>query len=133
MCRCHHRSKIKSPSWMKALTGRVFIGYSGVPFFGAAACTEKSCISKDSALLQVNYYFPTWFLSRMLVLRDRFSSLHGHMISISTPRICSNNSHIFHLSQKGAVEAVRKLFAEGLASPFDVDEVGMSALRVCYT
>lgn len=133
MCCCHVHSKINSPLWMKAIMGRVSIGYSGAFLkLKMQACSEKSCFRANSTLLTVNYHFPTWVASRSIVLRDRYSPLHGHNISISTPRVCPWNSQIFHLAIQGSIEAVQKLFDQGLASPYDVDELGWSALSVSF-
>lgn len=130
MCHCHKSTSLNSPQWMKGLIGSIFIGYSGVPLAKRRPCTEKVCLKEHQTLLKVSYFFPTWFMGRMLVFRDRYSPLDGHSISVRTPRTLDGNAPAVWAAVHGNVESMRDLFAKGMASPFDVDDLGQSLLGV---
>lgn len=93
MCQCHKTTSLSTPLWMKNFVGLLFIGYAGTPIFRKQTCNERLCQQQSHSILKLNYYFPSWFLHRMIILRDYSSSLlaDGLMISIRTPRIIDCN------------------------------------------
>lgn len=131
-CNCHQFSVVSTPTWLKGLIGLLFVGYAGIPIPSQKSrpCSENLCSRNKSPLLKVNYYFPSWFLSRMIALRDRWTPLDGHSLTVRTPRVTRSYS-LFNAVKTGHLAQVQKLFAEGKASPFDVNEFGVSALIVC--
>lgn len=60
-CICHTESNVSIPQWMSVLVGRLFIGYSSSPRIVGfnRKCTETICHRSDTAILKVNYYFPS--------------------------------------------------------------------------
>lgn len=132
VCHCHKPTNINSPQyrWMTTLLGSLFIAYSGVPFSKGRPCTETACLKEHQALLKVSYFFPSWFLGdRMLVLRDRFSPLDGHSISVRTPKIVDGNDPAVWAAIHG-LGSLRDLFVYGTVSSLDLDDLGQSLIRV---
>lgn len=132
LCVCHTESHISIPSWMSDVFGKLFIGYSSIPFMDGSRqkCTESNCHRNDASTLQVDYYFPSWLLQRMFIFRDQVSSPQGHQITIRTPRVVGPSNPIFQVCQDGNIERARTLFSGGLASPFDMDASGATPLAV---
>lgn len=130
-CTCHRPTTLSSPKWLRGLIGLLFIGYSGIPLpnRNSRPCSENLCRKNSSSLLKVNYYFPPWFLSRMIALRDRWTPTDSHMLTVRTPRVV-HNLPLFVAVQEGNLAQIQMLFAQGKASPFDVDLDGISALIV---
>lgn len=125
VCVCHRESRLTSPKWMTSAIGTLFLGYSGVPIsFLSANCTEVACCSNKSALINVQYWFPSWFLQRMVILRNRYSPSNGNQISVRTPRLAGSFTEIFAASLSGNLEMVRFLLSKRKASPFDVARDG---------
>lgn len=132
MCCCHTRSIASTPDVMSQITGTLFVGYFGLPFFNVCKCTETTCSRQSLALVSLNYYFPRWFAARMMTLQSSWTCLNDYRLTIKTPRLRSRTEHIFTYIESGNVSRVQALFAGGLASPFDVLEGnGYSLLHVC--
>lgn len=130
-CICHRPTTLTSPEWLKGLVGLLFIGYTGSPLLNVYArpCSENLCRKNKNSLLKVNYLFPSWFFPRMISLRDRWNPTDGHLLTVRTPRVVSNTP-IWATITSGNLAQLQMLFAQGNASPFDVDPVGTSALIV---
>lgn len=106
-------------------------GYSAIPTLKPATCNEKKCIQQQHQLIAVNYYFPSWLLRRALLLQYRWAPTDGGTISVKTPRAVSMHAPIFFFSEEGKIAEIQRLFTQGLASPFDIDEqTGQSCLQV---
>lgn len=132
-CQCHRTTSLKSPQWMKSFIGLLFVGYSGTPLsFRQKPCNEISCQQQNYSILSVNYFFPSWFLHRMVLFRGCTRSLLAgeHMISVRTPRVVDTSSDSILLAQGGKVMAMQDLFSQHLASPFDTSIMGESLLHV---
>jgi hypothetical protein len=70
-CQCHKLSVARFPPWMGKILGCLFVGYSGIPYIQRRRCNEKMCKQEAEILIKVTYYFPTWFLARMVTIIDR--------------------------------------------------------------
>lgn len=68
----------------------------------------------------------------MIVFKNHSKSLLAgeHEISIKTPRIVDPYSNAMVYATSGAVEPIRILFSQGLASPYDTTPLGESLLLV---
>lgn len=129
MCRCHKKTTLVTPSWMQQLIGTLFIGYNTIPSF--VTCNERTCKQQQNQLIDISYYFPFWLLKRAFFLRSHYSPMEGCMVSVRTPRVVSHTSPQFILSRIGHTAQLQELFSQGLASPFDIEEVtGTSCLQV---
>lgn len=130
LCRCHKTYFAKTPKLMEDVIGSLFIGYSNTPM-NRKPCNEKLCRQQRSSLLKVNYYFPSWFMHRMVSFKNIWNPGEGHRISVRTPRIVPAASDVFLVADHGNLDAMKLLFTQGLASPFDISaETGQSVLQV---
>lgn len=122
MCRCHRESQFRSSKWLETFIGRLFVGYTGMPYINYTSCNEATCKKEKSRLLRVNYYFPKWFLGRMITLREYSDPLEGSSLTVRTPRVVSQNSEAMICASMGNVGRLQELFSQGLASPFDISD-----------
>lgn len=131
-CRCHQNFVVASSPWMQLLLGSLFVEYRGTPICGSQRCSENTCQRAQSRLLKIAYFFPAWFLSRLVFFKYQWTPTYGHMMNIRAPRVVSSSSApIFVNATTGNVEGMKSLFVQGLASPFDVDcKYGLSPLHV---
>ncbi len=80
----------------------------------------------------VSYRLPSWFLNRVWELQAN-SARTGWNFKISAARIIPSTSPLFVYARTLGNEAVadtQKLFEQQLASPFDADDDGWTALHV---
>lgn len=119
---------------MENIVGTLFLGYSGIPTitYFSLKCTERVCRRNESALLNVQYYFPPWFLQRAIILRNRYSPLYGNQLGVRTPRVVEAWTDIFIAAQEGNLQIVRLLLSQRKASPFDVAPDGGTPLFVSF-
>ena len=116
-----------------AVFGLLFVGYSGLPIL-SPACTEKSCRwpSTNKSSIGITYYFPVWFVARILSVSLSFTLLSGPEMSLRMPRVVQRDSAIWDFAETGNTEGMQMMFAEGMASPYDVGGYGQSALHVSF-
>lgn len=129
-CCCHAQHSVRFPRVLKNMMGSLFIGYSGLPIL-TAPCSEKTCSKRSSPSMHVSYYFPTWFLSRVLNFNASFNAFKGPQLNLHVPRLVGWSHPLWRLAHADQVISIQKLFDENLASPFDVNAYGQSALHVC--
>ena len=128
-CTCHKQRTFRIPERLRATIGGLFIGYTGMPVF-TPSCTEAKCHQRSAPSIEVTYHFPNWFLSRVLSLNMRLSSLAGPEINMCMPRMVDWTTPLWRESQSGATHAVQALFSNKKASPYDVNAYGQSSLHV---
>jgi hypothetical protein len=132
-CDCHSPLAMNTPQWLGSAIGTLLIRYTRDPR-SCQKCATKDCRKGTQSILKTNYYFPQWLLSHAMCLHFNYTPRTGHTISLRMPRVVSATSPIFSFAQHNNIEGVRRLFKEGLASPFDVSyEEGRSALHVSVT
>ncbi|MCJ1385550.1 hypothetical protein MMC17_008673 [Xylographa soralifera] len=88
-------------------------------------CNERSCSRQTKVAGQFSYYFPTWLLAR--VFMGNITPAPEMLLRVA--KVIPSRSSIFHHAMLGNVDGIKKLFAQGLASPFDVAESGSSVLH----
>lgn len=121
ICQCHQNLTLISPTWLRDFLGALLFGYHGAPLWYRRSCNEKFCKREETCLLNAVYLFPAWFLRRMIYYKHTWDPTHGHLINIRTPRVIdSTTSPIFLCASFGNIKGMQDLFAQGLASPFDV-------------
>ncbi|MCJ1402645.1 hypothetical protein MMC11_005865 [Xylographa trunciseda] len=124
-CVCHARVQMRTPSILHYLVGSLFISYSGFPGM-TSDCDERSCSRQMKATGQFSYYFPTWLLARAFM--GNITPAPETLLRVV--KVIPSRSSIFHHAMLGNVDDIKKLFAKGLASPFDVAESGSSVLHL---
>ena len=130
-CICHTESRYRSPRFFDQVLGTLFVGYSGSPV-GRQQCNEKSCHLQSQPMSYVTYYFPQWFLSRVVTLTMTNTPLAGPVASLKVRRTIPGDAEIFTQAKSGSASDMKALFEKGLASPHDVHyDSGVTALHVC--
>ena len=127
ICVCHRRSNKSSTCIQNRFLGALFIRYTGFPYL-SLPCDSKNCLQRAHPALVITYFFPAWFLVRALLFSMRYSSIRGPELIIRIPRIVSNSSIIFTMTSRGDVSGLKDVLQQGLASPFDVDDVNGETL-----
>ena len=130
VCKCHQLSTGHSPSGLNKFFGRLFFGYSGLPYLGPP-CDSQFCERNNCPVISIVYFFPLWLLARAFAMTVRLSLNNGPELNIRFPRIISNSAKIFSHAVRGEVDDIHLLFRQGLASPYDIDGLnGQTALMV---
>jgi ankyrin repeat protein len=128
-CKCHKVSQFRTPAIINRLLGCLFVGYTSLPFL-SPACTERRCLRQTSPSIHINFYFPSWFLMRVLSVMVTYSSSTGPEVLLRIPPVCPPNADIIFYSCTGNVRGLKSLFEKRLASPYDVEYgTGVSALH----
>jgi hypothetical protein len=130
-CSCHAQQSIKFPRIVRNFVGSLFVGYSGLPIL-TPSCDEKSCLKRSSPSITVSYYFPTWFLSRVLNITATFNTFRGPQLDLNMPRMVGWVHPLWRHAHRNDVNSIQALFSQELASPFDVNAYGQSALHVGF-
>ena len=129
-CICHKRHSFRTPRMLNQMIGSLFIGYSGFAI-NTPPCNEFSCLQRSRPSTAISYYFPPWFLARVISMVVMLTPLHGPLVSICAPRVIPSDSRIFTCARNGDVQGIKFLFEKQLASPCDITEGhGVSALQV---
>ena len=131
-CKCHRRHRWRSPPMLDHLLGTMFLGYVGLPSI-SAKCDIRGCLQQRSLIVSFSYYFPAWFLMRILHIQIRHRQNLGPEQLLRVSRRVSKYSEIFTFASKGDVEGMKSVLKDGRGSPFDVCILtGGSALNVRY-
>jgi hypothetical protein len=128
-CVCHSRRTTKLSTPFRNILGSLFIGYTGFPNF-TPACNEAKCTKRSCPKAEIIYYFPVWLLARVVSLTVLFSGARGPELNLKMPRMVGWTSPLWRSAQANELSTVQNLFSSGMASPFDVNAYGQSALHV---
>lgn len=129
-CLCHKESSIRTPQLLDRIIGTLFVGYSGLPR-SMPQCNQKSCHLRAQPRAYATYYFPRWFLSRVVLFMMTYTPLAGPVATLKVQRTVPGSADIFTFAKNGDVARMKSLFENGLASPHDVHaESGVTALHV---
>lgn len=131
-CECHLPRRFRSPRLFDAILGPLFAGYSGRPFRNFPKCNVETCLGQPSFKFHVKYYFPSWFLGRMLAVQVDSRCPGEPSIGLTIRRTVPSDAEIFRLTSADDADGLQRLFASRSASPNDILYVsGMTALHVC--
>jgi hypothetical protein len=129
-CICHRPYYLQTPQSVDFLLGSLFVGYSGFPI-RRRGCNERTCHQQSIPTIKVSYYFPRWFLNRVVQFKAWSSYMQGPSLSLNVPRVIPDDSPVFSFAVQGNLAEIRSLFNKGLASPYDVGlSNGRTALHV---
>ena len=56
-CQCHHPSKLKTPDFLREITGQILLGFAGVSRL-TPPCNEHACAQRQKTAVRVQYHFP---------------------------------------------------------------------------
>ncbi|EPS39909.1 hypothetical protein H072_6396 [Dactylellina haptotyla CBS 200.50] len=120
-CSCHakKKGKIAAPGFVENLVGKLFVGYTGLPFL-SKKCDFRGCKDQQTPSATVEYWFPLWFVSKNMRIDLKYLPNLGPQLQLSTVRRVSDDSQSIAFAMKGNIDGLRYLFSQGLASPRDV-------------
>lgn len=128
-CCCHPKRRIRFTETLSSLTGSMCLSYGGGQI--SRSCDQSSCKRNLHTTFKLTYYFPRWFLIKVVSVLLSFDPAGSPNMSMQMPCIRPDTSRIFHLATAGDIEGMKLMFERGLASPNDVsDTFGYSVLHV---
>ena len=131
-CSCHRQTRAETPRMLQSVIGMLFVGYTGLPLL-SPPCNNRKCYRSSNGFLQVNYYFPQWFLSKMVSIAIRYNeaNIRNPEIFVRTLHVRSSYEGIFQSSSNGDANAVKYFLESRKASVVDVtNDSGHSPLHV---
>jgi hypothetical protein len=128
-CICHRRQMMRSSQVLEGIIGALFIGYVGVSIL-SPRCDRIDCKRPTTSGISINYFFPSWFVLRVLFFTIAFASHDDPEPGLGLPRVRPDDALIFEYSVKGSTQGVRFLLETGRASPYDVNPRGRAPLTV---
>jgi len=132
-CQCHRSSKLKTPDFLRQVTGQLFVGYAGISNF-TLPCNEHACAQRQKALVRIQYSFPVWSLiQRMLTLVSYSGGTRGPEKVLRMSRIRPGLDEVFIQVQSGNLSRLQQIFRKGDASPLDASDTGWTLLHYALT
>ncbi len=123
-CTCHVSTVVKSPWILESIIGKIRVQYVGRrPHFNEAQCRR----SAESSFNMV-YQLPKYIMSRYISMTMQYAPLSGPEFLLRMPRTASWSHLLWNYAHNGDLLAIQKLFAEGKASPYDLNPQGSNAL-----
>lgn len=132
-CICHTHTRARTPQMLQSVLGSLFVGYTGLPAL-TSTCSNIRCRRSSEGFLQIDYYFPPWFLARIVSMAIRFKDSKIPNLSMRVLNVRSSYEAIFLNAREGDATLVRYLLTVGQASVQDVThDSGHSPLHVGTT
>ncbi|KAL8992840.1 MAG: hypothetical protein Q9169_006800 [Polycauliona sp. 2 TL-2023] len=129
-CACHTESRLNTPKFLKSVMGMLYVGYFGVPAL-SPSCDTSGCKGNPEGLLQVHYFFPSWFLGKVISMALGVNQIYGPEFCLRVANVRADLDPIFLHSYNGDVDAVRSILIAGKASVLDVNaQSGNSLLHM---
>ena len=125
-CTCHQKFRFRSPGFLDAVFGTLFLGYQASPWF-SQGCRNGRCRRSST---RVQYMFPKWFVKRSVALTIACSQPKGPELILRVLRLRPDNAFIFVCAVNGYYDELKRLLENGEASVVDVDEYNLTALGV---
>jgi hypothetical protein len=130
-CNCHTSRELRSASLIGPVMGQLFVGYVGQPRI-RQTCTHARCRRTTTTTVSIEYFFPIWFLARIVMLVLSYQKGAGPQMQLRTIRYVPDSSQSITYALNGNIDGLKSLFTQGLASPNDVSQGRKySLLRVC--
>ncbi|KAI9660165.1 MAG: hypothetical protein M1821_001517 [Bathelium mastoideum] len=122
-CVCHNTQRYKLPAAIECVAGRLFYGYSGKPLL-SQQCSFSGCLGQRTTSSRMTYFFPRWFMERIVSLNLQVDDFGSPPLSLKTRRAVPEMSQIFTLSRIGDLQGLQELFGAKMASPNDIHREG---------
>ena len=128
-CACHESFRLRSPNFLDCILGRVFVGYSATPST-LQACDKQYCV-RSLPGSSIIYYFPQWFLTRVVYITMASVCVDGPTASLKVRRTVPSHAKVFIMTMENDLDGLRELFRTHKASPNDVNyDLGETPLFV---
>ena len=125
-CTCHRKFRFRSPGFLNAAFGTLFLGYQASPWF-SQGCRNGRCRRSST---RVQYMFPKWFVKRSVALTIACSQPKGPELILRVSRLRPRDAFIFICAENGYYHELRRLLENGEASVVDIDEYNQTPLSV---
>ena len=125
-CTCHRKLRFRSPGFLDAVFGTLFLGYQASPWF-SQGCRNGRCRRSST---RVQYMFPTWFVKRSVALTIACSQPKGPELILRISRLRPDSAFVFVCAQMGYYDELKRLLENGEASVVDIDGHNNTALSV---
>ena len=125
-CTCHRKLRFRSPGFLDAVFGSLFLGYQASPWF-SQGCRNGRCRRSST---RIQYMFPKWFVKRSVALTIACSQPKGPELILRVLRLRPNDAFIFFCARDGYYHGLKHLLENGEASVVDIDEYNQTALTV---
>ena len=129
-CHCHQRKQFTSPSFFRKFLGQLFVGYSGYPSIEITRCSNPSCGAYLELKAMVRYYFPSWLVSKAIVMSLDSSGNSGPCMTLTVRNVLPYSAEVWQMIYQENIEGLQLLLQNRLASPNDVDIDGQNLLCV---
>ncbi|KAF2236787.1 ankyrin [Viridothelium virens] len=116
-CACHKRNRLATPDFLKPVFGSASIGFEGLPWQNWSCAPE--CKRRSNAATNIQYQFPRWLMMKNLQASFQ-QAIGGPEFLLRVSRQLPSQNKLTSLIYQAQVDAVRTMFVEKLASPFDV-------------
>ncbi|KAL8846856.1 MAG: hypothetical protein Q9221_008085 [Calogaya cf. arnoldii] len=128
-CQCHRSSKLKTPDFLRQITGQLLVGYAGISSI-TPPCNEYACAQRQRTAVRFQYNFPVWSLiQRVLTLVSNSGGTFGPEKVLRMSRIRPGLDEVFIQVQSGNIRRLQQLFIQGSASPLDASDTGWTLLH----
>ena len=128
-CRCHTKGSLKSPPVLDPIFGSISMVYGGVSYI-SGPCDQYSCRRRSDTTLRMSYRCPQRMHARLFQLSMAMTPMYGLRLNLKTPRVVTWDAPIWGFAMNGNMQGLQDLFSRGVASPWDVNPIGGSALHV---
>lgn len=78
----------------------------------------------------MTFLFPEWFWTKKFIEVFTYTNSSGPELLLRIPRIVTEDAAILRFAKTDDVVAIRQLLKSGLASPYDANANGFTALHV---
>ena len=123
-CVCHTHSIVKSPRVLDAIIGKMNVQCT----VRRPSCNEFQCRRSTESSFKVIYRLPKYIMSRYISLVMQYGPLDGPEFLLRVPRVVSWSHLLWQYAMNGELFAIQRLFAEGKASPYDLNPQGSNVL-----
>jgi hypothetical protein len=133
-CQCHNQKYYRTPSWARILVGSFNFDGNCSVLMNRPRCNLRICKRNGQTSARFTYFAPSWVFGRAISFAASKQTLGmlNATIFITMPRVFETvNWPPLVMIHFGRVGHLKQLFANGLASIYDVNEMGTSLLLVC--
>ncbi|KAK4693752.1 hypothetical protein P7C71_g3701, partial [Lecanoromycetidae sp. Uapishka_2] len=120
-CSCHIKRALNSPWLINTLLGELNI-------YWRSQKSEVRCNCSGHKGVAVIYRFPQYLLQRYISIILQTTYLDGPELVLRVPRVLPWTHLLWRYSVCGDLMAIKRMYADRIASPYDVDPAGRNAL-----
>ncbi|KAI9685354.1 MAG: hypothetical protein M1822_004485 [Bathelium mastoideum] len=127
-CKCHAKLSLKTAVNANGIIGSLAVASQGISAT-KVQCDQHACRRRPHPSLKVTYRPPPWLTNQYFMFSIQCRPSYGPEINVKLPRTIGWESPLWDYSIKGNLVAIKDMLVKGLASPWDVNGLGGSALH----